>query len=450
MDSTYTAPFNTTLTATFFTRPDQPGAADLIVPVSSRLSSFDRPSAFLVPQTNATSTFVIPRNVKRAIFTVSACGQLDEEFWWSNVLSSDTGTFPGNIMLGYSPFREVQLLIDGHLAGVSWPFPVIFTGGVVPGFWRPIVGIDAFELKEDEIDVSPWLSTLSDGKEHTYEIRVVGITDDGKGNGVLTTVGNYWVVSGKLFLWLDGGANGMVTSGSPVSQIEPDIDLRLTSTKIVGPDGSNLALNFQVLAQRHLSFSSLLTTSEGSGPVSWTQTLNYSNIGNLTAGGMDGTNIQMTSGIESSSYGYLRSFAYPLTVSERTTVESVSKNLSILASMDRGKNVQILGPSVFPSGLETLTPLSSYGDWEGSSVSTRQNGSATYTRGHAINSSISYGTTEQNYIFAGIGTGPSLQYALPQFMATVELYSRHVLAVNGSVTQDSNPHALIWKSRRER
>lgn len=34
---------------------------------------------------------------------------------------------------GYSPFREVQLFIDGMLAGVAWPFPVIFTGGVVPG-----------------------------------------------------------------------------------------------------------------------------------------------------------------------------------------------------------------------------------------------------------------------------------------------------------------------------
>jgi hypothetical protein len=51
----------------------------------------------------------------------------------------------------------VQLLIDGQLAGLSWPFPVVFTGGIVPGFWRPVVGIDAFDLREDVIDITPWL-----------------------------------------------------------------------------------------------------------------------------------------------------------------------------------------------------------------------------------------------------------------------------------------------------
>ena len=55
----------------------------------------------------------------------------------------------------------------------------------MPGFWRPVVGIDAFDLKEDEIDISPFLPILSDGEEHSFEIRVVGIDDDGSGNKIL-------------------------------------------------------------------------------------------------------------------------------------------------------------------------------------------------------------------------------------------------------------------------
>ena len=71
---------------------------------------------------------------------------------------SDVDTFPSyGPLYGYSPFREVQLFIDGILAGVSWPFPIIFTGGIVPGLWRPIVGIDAFDLKEDEIDITVYV-----------------------------------------------------------------------------------------------------------------------------------------------------------------------------------------------------------------------------------------------------------------------------------------------------
>lgn len=115
-------------------------------------------------------------------------------------MSSNTETFPQTGELyGYSPFREVQLLIDGNLAGVAWPFPVIFTGGIVPGLWRPVVGIDAFDLREDEIDITPWLPLLCDGKEHNFTVRVSGLNDDGKGNVALSEItGSYWLVTGKV------------------------------------------------------------------------------------------------------------------------------------------------------------------------------------------------------------------------------------------------------------
>ena len=133
VDQTYTGPFNTTLTATFFSAPVKVKAADVILPVSARRSAMNQSSAWNVPEMTAVDTFSIPQNAKKAIFSLSACGQMDEEFWWSNVPSSAIETFTNNTLLGFSPFREVQLLIDGSLAGVAWPFPIIFTGGVVPG-----------------------------------------------------------------------------------------------------------------------------------------------------------------------------------------------------------------------------------------------------------------------------------------------------------------------------
>jgi hypothetical protein len=33
-----------------------------------------------------------------------------------------------NVTYGNGPFREVRLLVDGQLAGVAFPYPVVFTG----------------------------------------------------------------------------------------------------------------------------------------------------------------------------------------------------------------------------------------------------------------------------------------------------------------------------------
>ena len=136
VDTTYTGPYYTTLTATFFTVPDSSPTADTVLPISAGQSSNNLGSAFTFPAQNALVSYTFPHNIERAVISLSACGHATEEFWYTNTFNSDVATFESTAgtLYGYSPFREVQLLIDGQLAGVSWPFPVIFTGGIVPGF----------------------------------------------------------------------------------------------------------------------------------------------------------------------------------------------------------------------------------------------------------------------------------------------------------------------------
>ena len=102
----------------------------------------------------------------------------------------------------------MQILIDGKVAGVNWPFPIVFTGGISPGLWVPIVGIDTYDLPSFEIDVSPWLGVLCDGEEHEFELKVVGY-DSEMGLG---TVGSNWWISGAIFLWIDD--EGTQTTGT--------------------------------------------------------------------------------------------------------------------------------------------------------------------------------------------------------------------------------------------
>jgi hypothetical protein len=205
-DSTYTGAFNTTLTATFSYNPAKPAHADTILPITPQLGATGQPSIFTLPGDSASVQQTIPRNITHATVSIAATGQSNEEFWYTNVLQADVDTFDPTVgtLLGYGPFREVQLYIDGMLAGVAWPFPVIFTGGIAPGFWRPVVGIDAYDLREYEVDITPFLPYLSDGKPHTYSIKVVGMDDNG-GNGPATlsssSINAYWLVNAKIFLF---------------------------------------------------------------------------------------------------------------------------------------------------------------------------------------------------------------------------------------------------------
>ena len=63
-------------------------------------------------------------------------GNSCDEFWFG----SQPDDFAGpNGLCGGGAFREVQVSIDGRLAG-SRGVPFVFTGGVNPWLWRPVTG----------------------------------------------------------------------------------------------------------------------------------------------------------------------------------------------------------------------------------------------------------------------------------------------------------------------
>lgn len=444
VDTTYTGPYFTTLTATFFTVPGSQPTADTILPISAEQSAVNMGSAFTVPSQNASVSYKFPQNVERAVISLSACGQIDEEFWYTNTFSSEVNTFESTAgtLYGYGPFREVQLLIDGQVSGVSWPFPIIFTGGIVPGFWRPIVGIDAFDLRQHEIDVTPWLPLLCDGASHTFEIRVAGLNDDGAGHATLSeTVGSYWVVTGTIFLFL--GADGSVTTGSEPSIDAPTPEIQISSHLTTNSTGANETLDYMTTVTRSLSISSTIKTSSGSTRAKWTQSLSYSNYNALTALGFIQHTSQNTSGTDASSSTYTNTYAYPITVNSSFSI-SPSGNIGINGTLSHGLTFNVLGPSVFPSGIQsfnvttpstinpsgpqpqTLQLSASLPLFSGALLSTTQTGSASYLS--AGNASYSFGTTTQDFDFKGA--------ELNDPTATYELYHRHVMAVNSTVTVD--------------
>lgn len=428
IDNTYTGPYNVTLTASF-TKQNNVRVADVILPISSRQSANNVSSAFNVPGDNATVALKIPQTASRAIVSISACGQSTEEFWWSNVFSQDTDDFNSTVgeLYGYSPFREIQLLIDGVLAGVVWPFPIIFTGGVAPGFWRPIVGIDAFDLREPEIDISPFLPLLTDGKAHSFQIKVVGLNTPPNGPVTLSqSVGSYWVVTGKVFVYLDDG-----TTNNSVNASERGVLPKVVAPKPEFTITRNLVQNSRTGANESLSYSvkGKRTFSITSGSTSWTQTLSYSNVGLLNQQGISQRNILSTTG-ESSSSGigldgtqteYRTTFNYPLDVN---TTYGIGKNsLTINALMSRGLEISSTGGL----GISTYTLTSGPSD-----LQTQQWGTAYYSS-ITGGSSLSSGETTDKFTETSGGT----------------TYNRYVRAVNGTVIdngQNSEPISPLAQS----
>ncbi|KAK3328132.1 peptide N-acetyl-beta-D-glucosaminyl asparaginase amidase A-domain-containing protein [Cercophora scortea] len=410
VNNVYTGPFNTTLTATFFTADKPPPKADLILPISSRQGSVGKQSVFNIPADNATVVYTIPDHVTRATVSISANGQINEEFWYTNVFTSQVDTFKDAVgtLVGGGPFREIQLLIDGHLAGVVWPFPVIFTGGVAPGFWRPIVNIQAFDLAESEIDITPFLPLLLDGKPHSFTISVLQLADS-KGNGTptLTEVESFWLATGKIFLFYGTEKTPRPASHAlpKITGVDPTISISSSITSF--PNGTNSSLTYTTTANRALTISSPYG--------SWKQTLSYTNTGELTSRGFVQTNTQSTHGTQSAvnthapAFNQDLTFDYPITVT--TTYEINPKGgIRIDASLSTGLSFRDSGrPDISPYSLVSGP----------ASLNTLQQGTGHYSS--VANASYSFGTTEQTFAKTSYGS----------------MYRRDVNAANGTVVQDS-------------
>ncbi|KAJ5973979.1 hypothetical protein N7481_011189 [Penicillium waksmanii] len=423
MNDVYTGSFNATLTAHFSLQNNENNAraADLILPISARKSASNSASAFSVPADNTTVNHKIPSSASRAVVSISACGQSEEEFWWSNVFSDDTTSFENTVgkLYGYSPFREVQLYIDGVLAGVVWPFPIIFTGGVAPGFWRPIVGADAFDLRQSEIDISPFLPLLRDDQGHSFEIRVSGLNVLSNGTAVLSDiVGSYWVVTGNIFLYMDGADE----SSSPNRASESE-EVEIEAVQITAPDpiftitriltknetGANDTLEYSVLAER--------TFTTRSSKFSWSQKLTFSNNGFFNQQGRSQVNKQLTSGKSTitdlqNEQSNKTTFRYPVLVN--TTYANTDDSITIDAWMKRGLEIDSSGSAA----LSTYTLASGSGPYH---LYTSQSGKARYKSTSTGSSSL--GNTADEY----------------QSTANGESYSRSVRAVNGEVVYDTHP-----------
>ncbi|OZJ03604.1 hypothetical protein BZG36_03695 [Bifiguratus adelaidae] len=234
-----------------------PVTADAVVPVSASTNS---PAWFELDNGDAmtSSNVTLPSNIRAAFIEVYATGQINDEFWYSNV-PNDYADKTGLQAYGNGPFREVLVYMDGQLIGTTVPLPVVFTGGVVPSLWRPTVSIGgAFNLPTFNIDISPFVSSMVDGKPHEFQFQV-------------NYADYYWYVDGNLHLFLDQDSN-QTSGGLSAYQIAPNVTMSVKEQVDAALDA-----NITITASRSTFIAGYVNTSQGKIVNTVTANLKYSN-----------------------------------------------------------------------------------------------------------------------------------------------------------------------------
>lgn len=246
--------------------------ADLIIPISE---DGDEGYWFRIQnESDVHSRAVrIPRNAYRAVVEIYVSFHGNDEFWYSNppdsylkmanddeaqhVNPSDSYANMKRVSIGrgHGAHREVLVMIDGNLVGSVVPFPVIFTGGINPLFWEPVVSIGAFDLPSYDVELTPYLSLLLDGKMHSLSLQVA--------DGI-----SFWLVDANLHLWLDAGSEEVqagIASSSPEFSLEREF-------KFDGLDGK-----FEIEAKREAKISGWVSSTAGNFTTSVSQKLKFKN-----------------------------------------------------------------------------------------------------------------------------------------------------------------------------
>jgi len=169
-------------------------------------------------------TVVIPANTGRVVAEVYATGSGGgcEEFWY---FAAPTGDYW--CQASHGPYREVQVLIDGRLAGIAAPYPHIYTGGWSnPFLWYTIPAPRAFNILPIQYELTPFVGLLDDGEAHEIRFRVVGL--DGGREG--------WKLMPNVQIWT-------APDGQPVKvQLLQAGIVKSSSGSTLAPDGDGQRL----------------------------------------------------------------------------------------------------------------------------------------------------------------------------------------------------------------
>lgn len=202
---------------------------------------------------------IIPKNTYKAVMEICVSFHGYDEFWYSNPPNSYIRANNLTSHRGNGAYREVLLNIDQNLVGSVVPFPVIYPGGINPLYWDPIVSIGAFDHPSYDIELTPFLGVLLDGKSHFMGLKVLDSLP-------------FWLVGANLHLWVDKQCTSdCEVQGEVVDYGTPDYEMERSSS-FEGLDGS-----YEVEMERKIKYRGWVNSSAGNLTTTVTRELKFKN-----------------------------------------------------------------------------------------------------------------------------------------------------------------------------
>ena len=238
-----------------------PRTADAVLPVQSNGNS-----SFQLNSSNpgVIQSFTLPKNTEAVYLDVVAQSQNEEEQWFfclPNSIATQLG------VCGNTAFREVEISVDGKAAGAAPVYPWIYTGGIDPGLWVPIPGVQTLNFVPYRVDLTPFAGTLDDGLPHTVGVSVFNAFE-------------YFSMTAQLLVYEDHGAKEVTGALTEDTLTLPNPSV----TNTVTLDSSGLGGGIVTVANTdNFTIIGFVNTSHGRVQTRVEQQLNFNNVTNVTS-----------------------------------------------------------------------------------------------------------------------------------------------------------------------
>ncbi|KAL6452202.1 Peptide-N4-(N-acetyl-beta-glucosaminyl)asparagine amidase A [Candida maltosa Xu316] len=176
--------------------------ADQVYPLTVSAKPQQAPVVYLSSGRLAVNLPKVAKNTTRLQLSVFTSGNAADEFWYTNVIDKFKDVFAdeGNQLIGKGPVRIVNIYFNGKKIATQSPEPVIFTGGISPALWSPVVSFNAFDVPSIDVDVSgllPYLWEHQAVEDKVLEIEVSnGLGEIGKADS--NAVNENWITAANL------------------------------------------------------------------------------------------------------------------------------------------------------------------------------------------------------------------------------------------------------------
>ena len=162
---------------------------------------------------------------------------------------------------GGGTYRELQVYVNGQLAGAVYPFLVLYTGGVNPFLWRPLSGIESLDIPAYRFDLTPFaglFNTLgtaaangASSRPHV-SLKVFGNNQDG-----------LWYLTSSLLLYPAEGVDADVAlAGELLEQSDTGVHAEVEVTE-EGAGGRNASTTFKTVGYHTYAITGSLSTRAG-------------------------------------------------------------------------------------------------------------------------------------------------------------------------------------------